>query len=63
MTARCVQVCAHIPASVVERVDALVEMGLFRNRSDFIREAVRRPLIEYEKTLFRREPQPVPGVR
>ena len=57
-----VPLSAYIPVSVVERIDALIERGFFENRSDFIREAVRRLLIEYEKTFFR-EPQPVPGVR
>jgi hypothetical protein len=57
-----VPLSAYIPVSVVERIDNLIEKGFFENRSDFIREAVRRLLIEYEKTFFR-EPQPVPGVR
>jgi hypothetical protein len=56
-----IPVTVHIPV-VVERVDAVIEGGLFENRSDFIREAVRRLPIEYERTLFR-EPPPVPGVR
>jgi hypothetical protein len=56
------QVCVDIPIVIVERIDVLIGRGLFKNRSDFIREAVRRLLLEYEKTLFR-EPQPVPGVR
>ena len=58
-----VPISAYIPVSVVERIDALIEKGFFENRSDFIREAVRRLLIEYERTLLHREPRPVPGVR
>ena len=54
------QVCVDIPIAIVERVDALIERGLFKNRSDFIREAVRRLIVEYERTLFR-EPPPVLG--
>jgi hypothetical protein len=57
-----IPVTSHIPVAVVERIDALIEKGLFENRSDFIREAARRLLIEYERMLSR-GPAPVLGVR
>jgi hypothetical protein len=57
-----IPVTAHIPVTIVERIDTLIEKGLFENRSDFVREAVRRLLIEYEKMFLHKEPQPVLGV-
>jgi len=38
-----------MPLSLVEEIDKMVERGLYQNRSDFVREAVRRLITEYKR--------------
>jgi len=44
-----IKVSARIPAKIVEEIDKLVQEGIFSNRSDFIKEAVRNYLRELKK--------------
>lgn len=40
-------VSVKLPVSLLDSIDGLIEKGLFQNRSDAIREAVRRMLASY----------------
>jgi len=62
--ARSESTVVRIPVTLLRQLDELVELGLFENRSDAIREAVRRLLIHYRKHLLRQpKPRPEVGVR
>jgi metal-responsive CopG/Arc/MetJ family transcriptional regulator len=45
-------VTIQIPAPLLMKIDELIQKGYFQNRSDAIREAVRRLVIEYERTRY-----------
>jgi len=42
-----VGISVKLPPSLLEQMDKLVEAGIFGNRSDVIREAVRQLIIKY----------------
>ena len=42
-------VSVKLPVSVIEQVDGLVSRGFYQNRSDVIREAIRRLLSDYRR--------------
>jgi len=44
---RTVVVSFHLPKSLLEEIDKLVEKGLFQNRSEVVRAAIRELLSEY----------------
>ena len=44
-----IKVSARIPPKIVEEIDKLVQKGIFSNRSDFIKEAIRYYLRELKK--------------
>jgi|Deesub1362B_J571_1020462.scaffolds.fasta_scaffold00137_62 Arc/MetJ-type ribon-helix-helix transcriptional regulator len=44
-----IKVSTRLPSKIVKEIDKLVESGLFTNRSDFIKEAVRQYLRELKK--------------
>ncbi|HHI01349.1 MAG TPA: ribbon-helix-helix protein, CopG family [Thermococcus litoralis] len=44
-----IKISARIPAKIVEEIDKLVQRGIFSNRSDFIKEAIRYYLRELKK--------------
>jgi hypothetical protein len=57
-------ISAKVPVSVLREIEELVEMGYYQNVSDFVREAIRRLLVEYKaKGILSKEPKPEPGVR
>ncbi len=39
----------RLPQALLQRMDALIDEGVFQNRGELIREAIRRIIIEYEK--------------
>jgi len=49
----------RFPHALIQRIDELVAQGLFLNRNDLIREAVRQLLIKYNNN----DNSPVLGVR
>jgi hypothetical protein len=55
-------VSVKLPVGLVDALDELIEEGFFQNRSDVIREAVRRLIVEY-RVARRRNAAPEPGVR
>jgi len=55
-------VSVKLPVGLVDALDELIEEGFFQNRSDAVREAVRRLIVEYRVTR-RRNAAPEPGVR
>ncbi|MCD6189704.1 MAG: ribbon-helix-helix protein, CopG family, partial [Thermococcus sp.] len=50
-----IKISARIPAKIVEEIDKLVQRGIFSNRSDFIKEAVRYYLRELKKEELTKE--------
>ena len=44
-----IKISSRLPSKVVEEIDRLVEKGIFSNRSDFIKEAVRQYLRKLKK--------------
>jgi len=44
-----VKISARLPSKIVEEIDRLVQSGVFSNRSDFIKEAVRHYLREMRR--------------
>lgn len=44
-----IKISARLPSKLVEEIDKLVQRGIFSNRSDFIKEAVRHYLRELKK--------------
>ncbi|MCC6050716.1 MAG: ribbon-helix-helix domain-containing protein [Thermofilum sp.] len=55
-------VSVKLPVGLVDALDELIEEGFFQNRSDAVREAVRRLIVEY-RAARRRNTVPEPGVR
>jgi hypothetical protein len=55
-------VSVKLPVGLVEALDELIGEGLFQNRSDAVREAVRRLIVEYRATR-RKSTEPFLGVR
>jgi len=45
-------VSVHIPIPLLKRLDELVEKGYFQNRSDAMREAIRRLVKDYENPKY-----------
>jgi len=41
-------VSVHIPVQLLQRIDELIQKGYFQNRSDALREAIRRLVRDYE---------------
>ncbi len=41
----------RLPRKLVEKLDELVELGLFSSRSEVVAEAVRRLILEYDRLL------------
>jgi Arc/MetJ-type ribon-helix-helix transcriptional regulator len=39
----------RLPQALLQRMDALIDEGVFQNRGELIREAIRRIIIEYDK--------------
>jgi hypothetical protein len=57
-------ISAKVPITVLRDIEELVEKGYYQNVSDFLREAIRRLLVEYkEKGILSHRPKPEPGVR
>lgn len=56
-------VTVKLPKSVVDQIDALVSQGTFLNRSDAIREAVRRLLTHLKDLDAYRYARAIPSVR
>jgi len=54
-------VSVKLPVGLVDALDELIEEGYFQNRSDAVREAVRRLIVEYRLAKARKAPEP--GVR
>ena len=46
-TATTVVMSVKIPLSLLKQIDQLIEKGYYQNRSDFVRDAVRRLLAEH----------------
>jgi Arc/MetJ-type ribon-helix-helix transcriptional regulator len=46
-----VKVSVRLPPKLAEEIDSLVKAGLFSNRSDLIKEAIRHYLMELKKEL------------
>jgi len=44
---RMLHVTAVLPVGIVAEMDKLIEKGLFRNRNDLIREAIRQLILKY----------------
>jgi len=44
-----IKISARLPPKIVEEIDRLVQTGVFSNRSDFIKEAIRYYLRELKK--------------
>ena len=44
-----IKISARLPPKIVEEIDRLVQTGVFSNRSDFIKEAIRHYLRELKK--------------
>ena len=44
-----IKISARLPPKIVEEIDRLVQTGVFNNRSDFIKEAIRHYLRELKK--------------
>jgi len=45
-------ISVHLPIPLLKRLDELVEKGYFQNRSDAIREAIRRLVRDYENPKY-----------
>jgi hypothetical protein len=57
-------ISAKVPITVLRDIEELVEKGYYQNVSDFVREAIRRLLVEYKaKGTLSPRPKPEPGVR
>lgn len=50
-----VKVSVRLPPKLAEEIDSLVKAGLFSNRSDLIKEAIRHYLRELRKELTEEE--------
>ncbi|NPA47882.1 MAG: ribbon-helix-helix protein, CopG family [Thermococci archaeon] len=50
--ANTVKISARLPSKIVEEIDRAVQMGIFSNRSDFLKEAARYYLRELSKERF-----------
>ena len=50
--ANTVKISARLPSKIVEEIDRTVQMGIFSNRSDFLKEAIRHYLRELNKERF-----------
>ncbi len=46
----------RVPAELLVRMDSLIERGIFQNRGELLREAIRRLVMEYD-----RKPERIPG--
>lgn len=51
---RMVMISVHLPQSDLEALDKLVEAGVFPNRAEALREAIRLLLLKYSPTHLRR---------
>ncbi|MCI4408770.1 MAG: type II toxin-antitoxin system ParD family antitoxin [Thermofilum sp.] len=45
-------VSVHLPIPLLKKLDELVEKGYFQNRSDAMREAIRRLVRDYENPRY-----------
>lgn len=57
-----VKVSVRLPPKLVGEIDKLVESGLFSNRSDFIKEAIRQYLRELKREELTKEERWVLGM-
>jgi hypothetical protein len=46
----------RVPTELLVRMDSLIERGIFQNRGELLREAIRRLIMEYD-----RKPERIPG--
>ena len=53
----------HMPKELLQMVDELVEMGVFNNRSELIRTAIHKLLMEYRGAILANRMRMVVGYR
>jgi len=54
-------ISVKIPITFLELIDKLIQIGLFQNRSDAIREAIRLLILRYHEVVYGGRPRQTPG--